>query len=153
TCEAGFSLLDNAAIAVKNGKIAWVGKTPSAIDTLADEVHDVNGLCITPGFIDCHTHLVYAGNRAHEFELRLQGATYEEIARRGGGIYATVAATRAASKEDLLKQSLVRALALLESGVTTVEIKSGYGLDWLTEFKILRVAKQLEEILPLTISK
>lgn len=155
TCEAGYGLIENAALAVKNGQIAWIGKMGelSSINIAADEIHDVRGCCITPGLIDCHTHLVYAGNRAHEFELRLQGATYAEIALQGGGIQATVAATRSASQEDLLKQSLVRARALLASGVTSLEIKSGYGLDWPTELKLLRVAKQIEEILPITISK
>jgi len=101
-----------------------MGDLPAAPGELATQVYDVSGCCITPGLLDCHTHLVYAGNRAHEFELRLQGVSYEEIARQGGGIHSTVMATRAASEEVLLAQSLVRAKALMASGVTSVEIKS-----------------------------
>jgi imidazolonepropionase len=156
TCEQGYGLIKQGAIAVKNGKIAWVGTMhdlPSPPADLATEAHDMNGCCLTPGFIDCHTHLVYAGHRAHEFELRLQGATYEDIARQGGGIQSTVKATRAASEEALFDQSVKRAKALLKSGVTTMEIKSGYGLDWPTEVKLLRVAKRIEESLPITVSK
>lgn len=156
TCEETNHLINPGALAVKGPHIAWVGAMedlPGAPEALAHVVHDAQGQCITPGFIDCHTHLIYAGNRAHEFEMRLKGATYEEIARGGGGIQSTVTATRAASEDDLLKQSLVRARALMNSGVTTLEIKSGYGLDWETEQKILRVAKRMEELLPLTIQK
>ena len=149
-------LLKNAAIAVKDGKIAWLGPmadlTASSV-SLAKNVHDVAGHYMTPALIDCHTHLVYAGNRSLEFEMRLKGKSYEEIARAGGGIRSTVLATRAASEDDLLKQSLKRARALLQEGVTTIEIKSGYGLDLVTELKILRVAKRIGEILPLTVKK
>ena len=154
TCEQGYGLLQSAVIAVKDGKIAWIGpmqSLPGAPTTLAETVHNVEGRVVTPGFIDCHTHLVYAGNRSHEFEMRLQGATYEEIARQGGGIQSTVIATRAASEDDLLQQSSKRARNLLASGVTTVEIKSGYGLDIETELKMLRVAKRIATILPLTV--
>ena len=153
-CEQGYDLLQPAAIAVQAGKIVWIGKMqdlPAAPETLAKQVHDATGRVLTPGLIDCHTHLVYAGNRAHEFEMRLRGATYEEIARQGGGIQSTVAATRAADEEELLRQSLQRARALLSGGVTTVEIKSGYGLDIETEIKMLRVAKRIGEILPVTV--
>lgn len=153
TCEEGYGLITDAAIAVKDDKIAWIGKTQNFEVDSAKNLHDVKGCCITPGFIDCHTHLVYAGNRAHEFEMRLQGATYAEIAKQGGGIQATVSATRSASKEELLLQSIKRAVSLLASGASTIEIKSGYGLNWQTEFKILRVAKQLEEILPITVKR
>lgn len=155
TCEAGVGLLREAAIAVKDGKIAWLGSMSqlAKMEYTADDIFDVKNGCVTPGLIDCHTHLVYAGNRANEFEMRLSGLSYAEIARRGGGIQATVAATRAASEEALLQQSILRARALLQSGVTTIEIKSGYGLDWQSEFKMLRVAKQIEEILPVTVSK
>ena len=156
TCEAGYGLIEHAGIAVKNERIAWVGSMQDLggrPDELATHVYDVEGRCITPGFIDCHTHLIYAGNRSHEFEMRLQGKTYEEIAREGGGIQATVIATRNASQAALLEQSIKRAKALMASGVTTIEIKSGYGLNWETELKILRVAKQIEEKLPVTISK
>lgn len=156
TCERGYGLLKQGAIAVKNEKIAWLGEMhtlPAAPEVLATTVHDMNGRCLTPGFIDCHTHLVYAGNRAHEFEMRLQGKTYEDIALQGGGIQSTVKATRAASEETLLEQSLQRARALLKSGVTSMEIKSGYGLDWETECKLLRVAYRIETLLPVTVSK
>lgn len=156
TCENEYGLIEHAGIAVKDGKIAWVGpmemlSTPP--EELANTVHDVKGLCITPGFIDSHTHLIYAGNRANEFEQRLQGVSYEQIAREGGGIRSTVKATRSASEDELCEQSLSRARALMESGVTTLEIKSGYGLNWETEKKILRVAEMLEKILPVTIRK
>ncbi len=156
TLEQGYGLINQAAMAVKNGKIAWVGAMndlSAAPELLANEIHDVAGHCITPGLIDCHTHLVFAGNRAHEFELRLQGATYAEIARCGGGILSTVAATRAATEEELFQQSSKRARALLAEGVTTIEIKSGYGLDLVNELKILRVAKYLGETLPVTVIK
>lgn len=156
TCDGNYQLIKQAAIAVKRAKIAWIGSMASLPDTpyeLADEVHDANGACLTPGLIDCHTHLIYAGNRAHEFEMRLQGATYEQIAEAGGGIHSTVARTRSASPEDLLEQSLPRARSLLKSGVTTIEIKSGYGLDLETELKMLRVAKEIEQRLPLRIVK
>jgi imidazolonepropionase len=122
-------------------------------ENLADEVYDCEGRCLTPGFIDCHTHIVYGGNRAHEFELRLQGVTYEEIAKQGGGIQSTVKATRELSEETLFEQSLKRVYALMHSGVTTLEIKSGYGLNLETELKMLRIAKRIEKTLPVTVSK
>lgn len=157
TCEKGnnpYGLIDNAAIGIKEGKISWIGeknKLPGQPEQLAKHVHDFNGQCITPGLIDCHTHLVYAGNRSNEFEMRLQGVSYADIARAGGGIRSTVMATRAATEEELLQQSLRRARALLAEGVSVIEIKSGYGLDRDTELKILRVAKRIGEILPVTI--
>lgn len=154
TCEQGYGLIEQGGIAVKDGKIVWVGPMHSldeSPENLANHVYDLEGRCLTPGFIDCHTHLVYAGNRAHEFEARLQGVSYEEIARLGGGIQSTVTATRAATDEELFSQSIVRARALLSSGVTILEIKSGYGLDWDTELKILRVAKRIESVLPITV--
>ena len=156
TMQEGYGLVESAAIAVKDSKIAWLGlmcDLTDAPERSANEVHDAKGRCITPGLIDCHTHLVYAGNRAVEFEMRLEGATYEAIARAGGGIRSTVAATRAASEEELFQQSAVRARALIASGVTTVEIKSGYGLDLATELKMLRVAKRLGEELAITVRK
>lgn len=156
SCEQGYGLIKQAAIAVKDGKIAWIGsmkELANPAEDMANEVHDLAGRCLTPGLIDCHTHLVYAGHRAHEFEQRLQGATYESIANLGGGIQYTVTSTRAASPDVLFDQSIKRAQALLASGVTTLEIKSGYGLDWETELKILRVAKRIEDALPLTVSK
>lgn len=154
--SAAYGLVKNAALAIKDDKIAWLGPMSDLMnnpENLANKVQDVEGRCITPGLIDCHTHLVYAGNRYHEFAMRLQGESYEAIARAGGGIRATVLATRNASEEELLQQSLKRARALMAEGVTTIEIKSGYGLDLETELKILRVAKQIGEILPLTVKK
>ena len=149
-----YGLLANAALAVKDGKIAWLGKTSEltgAPHQLAHEVSDVQGKCITPGFIDCHTHVVYAGDRCHEYAMRLNGASYEAIAQAGGGIRATVMATRNASFDALLEQSLKRVRSLMQSGVTTLEIKSGYGLDAETELKMLRVAKKIADILPIRI--
>ncbi len=154
TQEDGYGLIKNGAIASKDGKIAWLGPMEDLRDSperLAKTVYDLKGHCLTPGLIDCHTHLVYAGNRYYEFELRLQGANYETIARAGGGIQSTVMATRAATEESLLQQSLARAKALLAEGVTTLEIKSGYGLDLETELKMLRVAKRIGEVLPVTV--
>lgn len=155
-CENGYCFTKNAAIAVKNKKIAWLGKMSElfgSVNELANHCYDLQGRCLTPGLIDAHTHVIYAGNRAHEFEQRLQGISYEEIARRGGGIQSTVTATRAASEDELLAQSLPRITAMLANGVTTLEIKSGYGLDFSSELKILRVAKRIENLLPLTIIK
>ena len=152
----GSQIIDQGAVAVKSGLIAWVGATKEltmAASALAENVYDVSGCCLTPGLIDCHTHLVYGGNRANEFEQRLHGATYEDIARQGGGIQSTVAATRAASEDQLFDQSMKRVRALMASGVTTMEIKSGYGLDLATELKMLRVAKRIGEALPVTIKK
>ncbi len=154
--EAETPLLMDAAVAVHEAKIAWVGSMadlPGQVQELAREVHDASGRLVTPGFIDCHTHLVYGGHRAKEFEQRLHGATYEEIARAGGGIQSTVTATRAASEDELFAQSLPRAKALQKSGVTTLEIKSGYGLDWESEAKILRVAKKIGESLSMTVRR
>jgi imidazolonepropionase len=132
------------AIAAKDGKIAFVGPE-SGLPTGWDAARTVklDGRWITPGLIDCHTHLVYGGERAHEFELRLKGASYEAIARAGGGIVSTVKATRAASEDALVAQSLKRLDALLAEGVTTIEIKSGYGLDLVSETKMLRAARRL----------
>ena len=132
------------AVAAKDGRIAFVGPEgglPTGWD--AAKTVKLDGRWITPGLIDCHTHIVYGGDRAHEFELRLKGASYEEIARAGGGIVSTVKATRAASEDQLVAQSLRRLDALLAEGVTTIEIKSGYGLDLVTETKMLRAARRL----------
>jgi len=155
TMRAGrWATIDPGAIAAQDGRIAWVGGVrdlPGEPRTLARAVHDAGGRWITPGLVDCHTHLVFAGNRAREFELRLQGASYEEIARAGGGIVATVGATRAAS-EDALEAAAVRRLrALAAEGVTTIEIKSGYGLRADAELKSLRVARRLGATLPVTV--
>src|SRR5829696_8836057 len=155
-CEKEKEIIHKGAIAVQNRKIAWMGTTNELSHPFtkhADIVHDLEARCVTPGLIDCHTHLVYAGNRAHEFAMRLEGKTYEDIAKAGGGIQATVDATRAISETDLLKQSIDRAKVCMSHGVTTLEIKSGYGLNWETELKILRVAHQISEHLPLTIFK
>ncbi len=143
---APYGAIEDGAIAVADGRIAWVGPQadlPGAPGNLARERHDLAGRWLTPGLIDCHTHLVYGGDRAAEFELRLKGAGYAEIARAGGGIVSTVTATRAASEAELLKAARPRLDALLAEGVTTVEIKSGYGLDLETELKQLRVARAL----------
>ena len=142
-----YSFLEDGAIACANGLVAWIGPTElldrNAATTGDCDVVDAGGALVTPGLIDAHTHLVYAGNRAHEFELRLQGASYEEVARAGGGIVSTVRATREASPESLREQSRARLRQLLAEGVTTVEIKSGYGLDLENELKCLRVARSL----------
>ena len=138
-------------------RIEWVGPSSDAEAALrhfgaADaEQHALHGAVITPGLIDAHTHLVYGGHRAREFELRLQGASYEEIARAGGGIRSTVAATRAASDEALFEAALARANALLAEGVTTVEVKSGYGLSLEHEARCLRAARRLATTLPITV--
>jgi imidazolonepropionase len=142
--EPGFGTIRDGALAVSNGGIAWVGARKDLPATLHARVElDGRGGWLTPGLIDCHTHLVYAGNRAHEFERRLAGASYEDIAREGGGIQATVRSTRAASEEQLLRESAPRLKRLLDEGVTSVEIKSGYGLDPANELKLLRVARRL----------
>lgn len=132
------------AIAVAGERIAWVGPQDALPAVFADAPRrDLEGRLVTPAFIDCHTHLVYGGHRAREFEMRLEGASYEEIARAGGGIVSTVAATRAASEDELLAQALPRLDALLAEGVSCIEVKSGYGLDVETELRMLRVARRL----------
>ena len=145
--ERGYGEIEDGALAWKDGALAFVGRRdelPGEPARLAREVIEARGW-ITPGLIDCHTHLVFAGDRSAEFELRLQGASYEEIARNGGGIVSTVRATREAAEGELLAQSLPRARALLADGVTTLEIKSGYGLDFENERKMLRVARRIGE--------
>ena len=144
--DAGYGLIEAGAIGWKDGAIAFVGSMdslPVSPEALARHIESVHGALITPGLIDCHTHLVFVGDRAREFELRLQGASYEDIAKAGGGILSSVRATRAASEDELLAASLPRARALLRDGVTTLEIKSGYGLDTETEMKMLRVARRV----------
>lgn len=149
TDSVPYGQLENAAIGIKNGKIAWIGTQNQITAHLpkyqASQITDVNDKWITPGLIDCHTHIVYGGNRSNEFEARLQGASYQDIAAQGGGIVATVSATREASIETLFAQSEKRLLALMKEGVTSIEIKSGYGLDLDTERKMLTVARQLGE--------
>jgi len=141
--ESGYGLREHGALLVEAGKIAWLGAMQDQPAVGDAEVIDCAGRLLTPGLIDCHSHLVYAGDRADEFEMRLEGASYAEIAQRGGGIISTVTATRAASEAELFAQALPRLNSLLAEGVTTVEIKSGYGLDSDNEIKMLRVARQL----------
>lgn len=142
--SAAYGLIENAAVAVENGRIAFAGPmTGLPAGAAATTTDDLAGALITPGLIDCHTHLVYAGDRAAEFEARLNGKTYEEIARAGGGILSTVRATRAASEEELVEAALPRLDALIAEGATAVEIKSGYGLTLADELKMLRAARRL----------
>ena len=150
TMADGYSELRDAAIGVCNGRIAWIGKGADA--PRAASVHDGEGCWLTPGLIDCHTHIVHAGNRSDEFEARLNGATYEDISRAGGGIMSTVRATRAAGEAELLRQSLPRVASLLAEGVTTIEIKSGYGLTYEAEAKMLRVARRVGQVLPVGVA-
>jgi len=150
TMEHGYGELLDAAIAVKDGRIAWFGPGDE-LPASGAVLFDGQGCWLTPGLIDCHTHIVHAGNRSDEFEARLNGASYEDISRAGGGIMSTVRATRAASDDELLRQSLPRVLALLAEGVTTLEIKSGYGLDADSEAKMLRVARRIGEQLPVSV--
>ena len=147
-----YGLVPDGAVWIKDGQLRWVGTCadiPEAART--DEHLDLEGRLVTPGLVDCHTHIVHAGNRSAEFEARLNGASYEEISRSGGGIVSTVEATRAASEADLLRSALLRVDALIAEGVTTLEIKSGYGLDIETELKMLRVARQVEKVRPLRV--
>jgi imidazolonepropionase len=144
--ERGLGLIEDAAIGIAGHQIVFAGRRadlPFAPDVMAERVELLGGALVTPGLIDAHTHLVFAGNRAHEFDLRLNGATYAEIAQAGGGILSTVRATRAASEDELFAVSLPRARALLRDGVTTLEIKSGYGLDFASERRQLRVAQRI----------
>lgn len=143
-----YGAIEGGALADKDGRIVFAGPMrdlPGKPDTLATRVMEAQNQWITPGLIDCHTHLVFAGNRATEFEQRLKGVSYEAISKAGGGIMSTVRATRAADDEALFKQAQARMSALLGQGVTTVEIKSGYGLDLETELRLLRVARRLGE--------
>ncbi|ODM45224.1 imidazolonepropionase [Ruegeria sp. PBVC088] len=140
--DAPYGLIQDAAIALEGGRIRWVGPRGDLPSELAGaKAVDMGGRLVTPGLIDCHTHLVHGGNRAAEFEMRLNGASYEEVARAGGGIVSTVKATREASEDALLQDALRRADTLIAEGVTTLEIKSGYGLDVETELRMLRVAR------------
>lgn len=153
--DEGYGEIRDAAIAVKDGRIAWLGPQadmPPGLAAQAVTVHDGGGSWLTPGLIDCHTHIVHAGNRSDEFEARLNGATYEDIARAGGGIMSTVRATRAASEDELLRQSLPRVRSLLAEGVTTIEIKSGYGLTLESEAKMLHAARRIGRELPVRVA-
>ncbi len=143
--------VDDGIVACKNGRIIYAGTKTEAPQFQAAEIVECAGRWITPGLIDCHTHLVHAGNRAHEFELRLAGASYEEIARSGGGIVSTMKATRAASEAELVRSALPRVDALIAEGVTTIETKSGYGLSLDDELKMLRAARKLAQLRPVTV--
>jgi len=144
--------IEHGLIAARGGRIIYAGaEAEFPADADAVERIDCEGRWITPGLVDCHTHLVYGGNRAHEFELRLKGASYEEIARAGGGIVSTVTATRKASEADLVASALPRLDALIGEGATTVEIKSGYGLDTETEMRQLAAARSLGRQRPVAI--
>ncbi|WP_284448782.1 imidazolonepropionase [Pseudoxanthomonas mexicana] len=148
--DAGYGVIEDGALGWHDGMLVFAGHRtdlPAPPASLADELVDAQGEWVTPGLIDCHTHVVFGGDRAGEFEQRLQGASYEDIARSGGGIVSTVRATRAASEDDLFAQSLPRARALRDDGVTTLEIKSGYGLDFDNERKMLRVARRIGDAL------
>ena len=150
---AGYGLRENAALLVSGGRIEWLGAQADCPAANGAELVDCAGRLITPGLIDCHTHLVYGGDRADEFEMRLEGASYAEIAAAGGGILSTVNATRAASEDELLEQAMPRTRQLLDEGVTTLEIKSGYGLDVVNELKMLRVAQRLGETCGIRVQK
>ncbi len=148
--KPGLGIIEKGAVVVENGKIAFVGPE-SDVPVLAierAEITDLEGRWVTPGLVDCHTHIVYGGNRAREFEMRLEGATYEEVARAGGGIVSSVKATNALSVDGLVAAALPRLDTLLSEGMTTIEIKSGYGLNIEAELKMLRAARQLGRIRP-----
>ncbi len=148
----GWGLIDEGAIVTEGSLLRWVGAKGELPLRLPIDRHvDLHGALVTPGLIDCHTHLVYGGHRALEFEQRLQGASYEAIARAGGGIASTVRATRQASDDELLQQTLGRARQLLQQGVTTIEVKSGYGLDAHHEARCLRVARQIGHEVPISV--
>lgn len=148
----GYGLIPTGALVVGEGRIAWVGAEADLPEGYGGVPrHDLGGRLVTPGLIDCHTHVVFGGDRAREFEMRLEGAGYEEIARAGGGILSSVRATRAADEAQLLAAALARVDHLLAEGVTTLEIKSGYGLDIASELKMLRVARQIGESRPVQV--
>jgi len=149
TMDNGYGLLHDAALAIKDGRIAWIGARHDALPAARE--HDCGGAWLTPGLIDCHTHIVHGGNRSDEWEARLNGASYEDIARQGGGIMATVRATRALDIDALVAASLPRVKALLAEGVTTLEIKSGYGLAPDAEERMLRAARRIGELLPVRV--
>ncbi|QJP13502.1 imidazolonepropionase [Starkeya sp. ORNL1] len=150
--KSGLGIVEDGVIAARDGRIVFAGSAPEATGLEADEIIDCEGRWITPGLIDCHTHLIFGGDRAHEFELRLAGASYEEIAHAGGGIVSTMKATRAASEADLVASALPRLDALLAEGVTTIEVKSGYGLSTDAELKSLRAARALAARRPVSVA-
>lgn len=148
TENGSFGIINNAAIGIKDGRIEWIGREsvlPAEAEALSEYVLDGEGKWATPGLIDCHTHLAYAGSRAAEFEQRLQGVSYEDIARAGGGIASTMRAVRETSEDVIFDQTLFRLLTLFRQGVTSFEVKSGYGLDTASERKLLRVATRLRD--------
>ncbi len=150
--DVAYGVIENGSIAIVQGRIAWVGTTQDIPTEYSSwDMRDQGGRLITPGLIDCHTHIVFGGNRALEFEMRLNGASYEEVARAGGGIVSTVGATRAATLDELVTDALPRLDALIAEGVTTVEVKSGYGLDRDTELNMMRAARRLCELRPVRI--
>ncbi|MGH8137292.1 MAG: imidazolonepropionase [Steroidobacteraceae bacterium] len=152
TCDEAMTVLEHGALLTRGGRIEWVGEERALPEFRAPaQVRDLNGAWVTPGLIDCHTHLVFAGTRAAEYAERLRGRSYEEIAQGGGGILSTMRAVRSASEQQLFDESLPRLQALLAEGVTTVEIKSGYGLTLADEGKMLRVGRALERALPVTV--
>ena len=147
-----FGIIDDGVIVLDGAHIAWVGGAIELPDTYRDqEIRDLGGRLVTPALIDCHTHVVFGGNRAVEFELRLNGASYQEVAQAGGGIVSTVTATRAASEDELLADALIRIDAMIAEGVTFIEVKSGYGLDRETELKMLRVARRIAKVRPIEV--
>lgn len=150
--SAAYGLIGDGAVAIQGERIAWAGPAKDLPDAYrAIETVDLGGRLVTPGLIDCHTHVVHGGNRAREFEMRLEGASYEEVARAGGGIVSTVVATRAATEDELLNDALTRVDAMIAEGVSTIEIKSGYGLDIENEIKMLRTAKAVSSNRPVRV--
>ncbi|KYC26351.1 MULTISPECIES: imidazolonepropionase [Pseudomonas] len=149
--EGRYSAIEDAAIVTNAGLIEWIGPRVELASVDAEHTVDLGGAWVTPGLIDCHTHAVFGGNRSGEFEQRLQGVSYAEIAAQGGGIASTVRATRAASEDELFASARQRVQALMRDGVTTIEVKSGYGLDLANERKMLRVARRLADELPLAV--
>jgi imidazolonepropionase len=149
--EAPFGAILNGAVATQDGRIVRVGRRAELAGYKAASIEPLGGAWVTPGLVDCHTHLVFGGNRTAEFDMRLQGASYEEIARAGGGIASTVAATRQASAGELIASARERLQALMRGGVTTIEIKSGYGLDTASEMRMLNVARSLGESEPVRV--
>ena len=146
-----YSIIEDAAMVTANSLIEWIGPRSEVPTADYAQVHDLQGAWVTPGLIDCHTHTVFGGNRSGEFEQRLEGVSYAEIAAKGGGIASTVRATRAATEDELFASAEKRLRSLLRDGVTTVEIKSGYGLDLVNERKMLRVARRLGQVLPVSV--
>ena len=149
--EGKYSIIEDAAMVTAGSLIEWIGPRSQVPTADYAQVHDLQGAWVTPGLIDCHTHTVFGGNRSGEFEQRLEGVSYAEIAAKGGGIASTVRATRAATEDELFASAHKRLRSLLRDGVTTVEIKSGYGLDLANERKMLRVARRLGEALPVSV--